>query len=115
MTPLFLQAGVSPDVLSSAAEKYGVIGVLSVVVVGLLIALRIVLSQLDAKDKALDVEKDKAIAERDKRIEAERQTVREYTAKLETERALFVGVVKDVQGAILTLNATVERDQRSRP
>lgn len=122
MNPLFAQSIPQPTALASAAERWGVIGVLSVFVALLIGALWYCIRLVERKQAEIDEEKDKAIAERDRRIETERQAGQKYAERLEAmqarqeiERVSFVDIAKATKQSLDTLNATIERDQRSRP
>lgn len=122
MTPFFAQSLPEPTAFASAAEKWGVIGVLSVFIALLIGALWYCIRLVEKKQSEIDEEKDKAILERDKRIETERQAAAKYAERLEamqarndTERMSFVDIAKATKQSLDTLSSTIERDQRSRP
>lgn len=123
LAPIFAQATVpDPNILSQAAEKYGVIGVLSVICVALALALYKTVAIVQAKDAMIVAAKEAQISERDKRIETEREYGR-YLQKVEQDhgdevKALLAGqleVANRTKDAVLTLKEAIERDQRSRP
>lgn len=122
MTPIFAQSLPDPSLLANAADKYGVIGVLSVICFALAWAVLRLGGLIQQKDKEIAAEKDKAIAERDRRIEAEKQAGREYVQKLESiwsrqEAQLtgFVDVAKASDQRLTALIETLDRDRRTRP
>lgn len=122
MTPFFADTIPDPSMLANAADKWGVVGVLSVICFALVFAVIRMAGMIQQKDKDIAAEKDKAIAERDRRIESEKQAGKEYVQKLESiwsrqEAQLtgFVDVAKATKQQLETLTISIERDQRSRP
>lgn len=118
----FAQAAPDPNILSQAAEKYGVIGVLSVICVALALALYKTVSIVQSKDAQIVAAKDAQIAERDKRIETEREYGR-FLKQIEADhgeevKSLLAGqldIANRTKDAVLALKEALERDQRSRP